>query len=459
MTKVIQKSENNEFSAKNSNLIAYPVLDFSLSKLCIDHRIKEINTLLDDIYAENKALSKEYLRDSHAELLYVLIRMYRNQISKNNFKNSKNAEKAQIDLENLPFLETSNQDLQNKLEGLVNVSTIYRRLKRLEKHNFITEKVLHGRTNMYEVALNPEILAFLDLANLENLPKNEALATPYGNELLKHKIASCNVSSVSFINDTNKEINKRSNLLVTFSVDGKSQVDKFGNLSITRDPFLNDSQTVELKNTPNLANFASFESFYKQNLKRTEETIEHLRKQAAMRLLALYFTILMKYTGTGTTVEFENEVQKEFLVNYIDEKYFSHCKSNHSINQTIEKYEWCIRKSEEIVKFRRSKQKIGYVQYAKMWFDNENYDGGFIGLFKKHNDWQKRNQDKVLKRKNTKNQAQNRLKYADACKNYMLHRITYKQLENYVSNNVPEYSNLLAAEMQAGGLQKIQLNN
>ncbi len=396
------------------------------------------------------------MRDSHAELLYVLIRLFKKQIFEQNKKNYNNTD-YYIDVECLPLLETSNQELQNKLEGLVNVSTIYRRLKRLEKHGFITEKVLHGRKYKYEIRLNPEFLAFFDYKNMANLPQNESLATPYGNELLKHKIAICNVSTVSFKMDTNKEINKRSNLLVTFSDDRKSKDNKFGINLLTKDSFLKDSQTVKCKNTPDLSSFATFEQFYMRKLKVGEELTNHLKKQAAMRLLALYFTILMKYTGTQNTVEFENEVQKEFLVDYINEKYFAHCKTNDSINQTIEKYEWIIKKAEEIVKYRRSKGKIGYIQYAKAWFDNENYDGGFIGLFKIHHDWQKRNQNKILKRKNTKEQKLNRLKYAEACKNYMLHRMTFTQLKNYVDGNIPEYTNLLNVEMMAGGLQKFNL--
>jgi len=475
MANIQQKNYPTKIQYNNNTenlLLKLPELDFGCSKYCFDQFAKQVNTELSEKYEKNPNLTKEFLKDSHSTLFYSIIRLMRKQIYDNNFRHATNDDQRVINPLLPPMLKTSNTELQNKHEGLVNVSTIYRRLKRLQKYGIITEKKLHGHHYEYEISINPEILVFFDKTNKGYIPQNSLLNTPYGNDLLKHKIAICNVSSLYLNDSKNKELNKRSKLLETenaskYSFENSQNVsNNFGN-SIKNDSFLNDSQQnkensfASQKNysLPGADGLAKIQDKYKEMAFKSQKTIEHLQKMAAIRLLVMYINILMKYSSSGKTMELDNELQKEITLKYLEDKYFSNCKTIESINQIFVKYEWSIKKAEEIVKYRRSKGLDGYVQYARQWFAAENYAGGFVGLFKKHEDWMKRNQQKNQERADRKIKIANRNKYNEVVNRYMRHQISYTQMDNYIKHNIAEYYPLMIAEMQAGGLKTVIFQN
>lgn len=478
------KTSNFQFEQHAENLLLQlPELDFGCTKYCFDQFAKQINNYLKAKYEADPSLKKEYIRDSHSALFYSLVRIMRKQIYDNNVIYPTNPDQRSINPMIPPMVETSNTELQNKHEGLVNVSTIYLRMKRLEKYGIITGKKLHGHHYKYEISINPEILVFFDKANRAYMPQNSLLKTAYGNELLKHKIAICNVSSMYLNDSLNKEINKRSKLLETQnasknSFENSNKVsNNFGEfikndsknvlVPAKNDSFLKDSQksngncfASQKKYSGAAADgLAVIQNQYKEMAFKSKKTIEHLRKMAAIRLLVMYINILMKYTSSGKTMELDNELQKEITLKYLEDKYFGNCQTIESINQIFVKYEWSIKKAEEIVKYRRSKGLDGYVQYARQWFATDNHAGGFIGLFKKHEEWMRRNRQKNDERADRRLKIANRNKYNEVVNRYMRHQITFTQMDNYIKHNISEYHPLMIAEMQAGGLKTVIFQN
>lgn len=403
-----------------------------------------------------KKEKKQRLTDSHDELYYELIRQYNKQIIEHCQKFGYKYEFCQVTIDTIPTLKTNNGQLQLIKNSKISKTTVWRRMSRLIEAGVIS-KINHGPERDYEIVFHPKVIFMADKSNFQDffLPRwvslDEVLrqfygkianCTPFSNnkkDTLNNKLSL--VKRVNFQNIVQNTEPQQVNSIATqqvinniadvLKINGTNAVSETDTL---KDTFLKDTQQSKNKENSNSNN----PNAYFNNIQQKENNIKTLRQAAAGWLLSFYLHFLAKYTATGSSFEATNPVVKKRTLEKIEENFFSNCMTYADINKIKIKYQWCIKKAEEIVIWKRHKKEKGFIQYGNAYFDEKNYSGGFIGLFHKYDVWNGKQREKLVKDREKQIKKQVEYKYQEIMTEFYLKRRTFKQTEIFIKKNLPQ---------------------